>query len=90
MGLSFTDETKIVKHRAKEFNPEDLIADKEEVLVYTSGGYVKRTDPSEFRTQKRGGVGVVDLNTKEEIKVFQIQLPSSLETGWRWGKKEKK
>jgi DNA gyrase subunit A len=27
---------------------------------------VKRTDPSEFRTQKRGGVGVVDLNTKEE------------------------
>lgn len=58
--------TKIVKHKAKEFNPEDLIADKEEVLVYTSGGYVKRTDPSEFRTQKRGGVGVVDLNTKEE------------------------
>jgi DNA gyrase subunit A len=58
--------TKIVKHRAKEFNPEDLIADKEEVLVYTSGGYVKRTDPAEFRTQKRGGVGVVDMNTKEE------------------------
>lgn len=58
--------TKIVKHRAKEFNPEDLIAEKEEVLVYTSGGYVKRTDPSEFRTQKRGGVGVVDMNTKEE------------------------
>lgn len=58
--------TKIVKHKAKEFNPEDLIAEKEEVLVYTSGGYVKRTDPGEFRTQKRGGVGVVDLNTKEE------------------------
>jgi DNA gyrase subunit A len=58
--------TKIVKHRAKEFNPEDLIADTEQVLVYTSGGYVKRTDPDEFRTQKRGGVGVVDMNTKEE------------------------
>jgi DNA gyrase subunit A len=58
--------TKIVKHKAKEFNPEDLIADREEVLVYTSGGYVKRTDPDEFKTQKRGGVGVVDLNTKEE------------------------
>ncbi|MEN9338085.1 MAG: hypothetical protein RIQ41_399 [Candidatus Parcubacteria bacterium] len=58
--------TKIVKHRAKEFNPEDLIAEREEVLVYTSGGYVKRTDPAEFRTQKRGGVGVVDMNTKEE------------------------
>ncbi len=58
--------TKIVKHKAKEFNPEDLIAEKEEMLVFTSGGYVKRTDPEEFRTQRRGGVGVVDLNTKEE------------------------
>ena len=58
--------TKIVKHKAKEFNPEDLIPDAEQVLVYTSGGYVKRTDPAEFRTQKRGGVGVVDMNTKEE------------------------
>ena len=58
--------TKVVKYKAKEFNPEDLIAEKEAVLVYTSGGYIKRTDPDEFKTQKRGGVGVVDLNTKEE------------------------
>jgi DNA gyrase subunit A len=69
--------TKIVKHRAKEFNPEDLITEKEEVLVYTSGGYVKRTDPSEFRTQKRGGVGVVDLNTKEEDFVTMSLTTSS-------------
>jgi DNA gyrase subunit A len=69
--------TRIVKHKAKEFNPEDLIADKEEVLVYTSGGYVKRTDPSEFRTQKRGGVGVVDLSTKEEDFVTMSLTTSS-------------
>jgi len=38
----------------------------------TSGGYVKRTDPKEYRSQRRGGVGVVDLNTKEEdfITIF--------------------
>ncbi len=58
--------TSIVTHKAKDFNPEDLIADKEAVLVFTSGGYIKRTDPEEFRVQKRGGVGVVDLDTKEE------------------------
>lgn len=69
--------TKIVKHRAKEFNPEDLIADREEVLVYTSGGYVKRTDPDEFRTQKRGGVGVVDMNTKEEDFVIMSLTTST-------------
>lgn len=58
--------TKIVKHGVKDFNPEDLIAEEENVLVYTKGGYIKRTNPEEFRTQKRGGVGVVDLDTKEE------------------------
>ena len=58
--------TKIVKHGVKEFNPEDLIADEESVLVLTTGGYVKRTNPDEYRKQKRGGVGVVDLDTKEE------------------------
>lgn len=58
--------TKIVKHGVKEFSVEDLIPDTESVLVLTKGGYIKRTDPSEYRKQKRGGVGVVDLDTKEE------------------------
>ncbi len=58
--------TRIVKHGVKEFNPEDLIADEESVLVLTKGGYIKRTNPDEYRKQKRGGVGVVDLDTKEE------------------------
>ncbi len=58
--------TKIVKHGVKDFNPEDLIADEESVLILTKGGYIKRTNPDEYRQQKRGGVGVVDLDTKEE------------------------
>jgi len=58
--------TRIVKHGVKEFNPEDLIPDEESVLVLTKGGYIKRTNPDEYRKQKRGGVGVVDLDTKEE------------------------
>lgn len=58
--------TRIIKHGVKEFNPEDLIADEESVLVLTKGGYIKRTNPDEYRKQKRGGVGVVDLDTKEE------------------------
>lgn len=58
--------TKLIKHGLKDFNPEDLIADDESVLVLTKGGYIKRTNPDEYRKQKRGGVGVVDLDTKEE------------------------
>lgn len=58
--------TKLVRHGLKDFNPEDLIADEESVLVLTKGGYIKRTNPEEYRKQRRGGVGVVDLDTKEE------------------------
>lgn len=58
--------TKVVKHGTKDFSLEDIIPNEETVLVLTSGGYIKRTDPEEYRKQKRGGVGVMDLNTKEE------------------------
>jgi DNA gyrase subunit A len=58
--------TKVVKGAAGVINLEDLVPDQEQVLVLTAGGYVKRTNPEEFRRQKRGGVGVIDLDTKEE------------------------
>ena len=68
--------TKIVKGGVKQLNPEDLIPDEESVLVLTQGGYVKRTNPSEYKTQKRGGVGVIDLNTKEEDVVTMLLTTS--------------
>jgi len=64
--------TKIIKGTVKNISQEDLIPEKESVLVFTQGGYVKRTDPSEYRTQRRGGVGVVDMSTKEEDVVTHL------------------
>lgn len=69
--------TKIVKGGVKLLNVEDLIMDEESVLVLTQGGYVKRTNPAEYKTQKRGGVGVVDLNTKEEDVVTMLLTTST-------------
>ncbi len=69
--------TKIVKGGVKNMSAEDLIADEESVLVLTAGGYVKRTNPAEYKTQKRGGVGVVDLNTKEEDVVTTLLTTSA-------------
>ncbi len=70
----YADERKsrIIKGGVKLINVEDLIPEKESVLVFTQGGYVKRTDPSEYRTQKRGGVGVIDMETKEEDLVTML------------------
>lgn len=58
--------TKLIKGGVKVLSVEDLVADEENVLVYTAGGYIKRTNPTEYKAQKRGGVGVIDLDTKEE------------------------
>ncbi|MCU0678399.1 MAG: DNA gyrase subunit A [Candidatus Pacebacteria bacterium] len=69
--------TKIVKGGVKQLSQEDLVPDDESVLVLTQGGYVKRTNPEEYRTQKRGGVGVVDLSTKEEDVVTNLITTSA-------------
>jgi DNA gyrase subunit A len=64
--------TKVVRTGVKEISIEDLVPEKENVLVVTSGGYIKRTDPVEYRAQRRGGVGVIDLDIKEEdfVSIF--------------------
>lgn len=64
----FGDErrTRIVKGGVKNMSQEDLIADEAAMLTLTSSGYVKRTNPAEYKKQNRGGVGVIDLSTKDE------------------------
>jgi len=68
IALKYGDErrTRVIKGGVKSLSMEDMIPDEESLLVLTKGGYVKRTDPAEYRKQKRGGVGVVDLDTKDE------------------------
>ena len=69
--------TKIVKGGVKNISVEDLVPDEESMLVLTEGGYVKRTNPSEYRRQKRGGVGVVDIATKEEDVVTHFLVANT-------------
>lgn len=69
--------TKIMKGGVQVLSVEDLIPDEENALVLTAGGYIKRTNPDEFRKQRRGGVGVVDLDTKEEDFVTHLLTAST-------------
>lgn len=68
IGEKYADErrTKIVKGGVKNMSAEDLVPDEPAMLTLTNGGYVKRTNPTEYKKQNRGGVGVVDLSTKDE------------------------
>ncbi|MEK7099805.1 MAG: DNA gyrase subunit A, partial [Patescibacteria group bacterium] len=69
--------TKIVKGGVKNISVEDMVPAEESVLVLTQGGYVKRTNPDEFKQQKRGGVGVIDMSTKEEDVVTHFLVASA-------------
>ncbi|MEK7069760.1 MAG: DNA gyrase C-terminal beta-propeller domain-containing protein, partial [Patescibacteria group bacterium] len=64
--------TKVMARAAKIMSDEDLVEARDQVMVLTQGGYVKRTDPDAYRAQKRGGVGVIDMETKEEdfVNIF--------------------
>ncbi len=46
---------------------EDLIANEGAVITITHGGYIKRTAVSQYRAQRRGGVGVRGMATREAI-----------------------
>ncbi|MEK9166240.1 MAG: DNA gyrase subunit A, partial [Patescibacteria group bacterium] len=58
--------TKVIAHAVKSFSMEDLIPERETVVVLTQGGYMKRVNPEEYRSQKRGGKGLIGADMKEE------------------------
>lgn len=79
LALKYGDDrrTRIVKGGVQNISAEDLVPDEESMLVLTAGGYVKRTNPNEYKKQKRGGVGVVDIATKEEDVVTHFLVTSA-------------
>src|SRR5438045_2417159 len=56
--------TGIVPDQA-EINIEDLIANEGCIISITHGGFIKRTAVSAFRAQRRGGKGVIGMQTRE-------------------------
>ena len=49
----------------EDFNPEDFYADDEMVITLSHLGYIKRTPLSEYREQKRSGVGSRGSSTRD-------------------------
>jgi DNA gyrase subunit A len=53
---------------------EDLVPDEPMVVTISHAGYVKRLPLDTYRTQRRGGRGLVGMNTKEEDWVEHLFL----------------
>ena len=56
--------TELAPHQA-EINMEDLIVNEGCIISITHGGFIKRTAVSAFRAQRRGGKGVIGMQTRE-------------------------
>ena len=56
----------VITQEEDEILTEDLIPRDEVVITMTHSGYIKRLPVSTYRSQKRGGKGVVGMDTKED------------------------
>ncbi|MGE4232123.1 MAG: DNA gyrase subunit A [Bacteriovoracia bacterium] len=70
--------TEIVEGENNDIEAEDLIADEEMMVAITHTGYVKRSSPTIYRSQRRGGKGVKGMNTGEEDFVSSLYRTTSL------------
>ncbi len=70
--------TEIVEAEA-EFDIEDLIAEEDMVISISHRGYIKRTPVTLYRRQRRGGKGIVGMDTKEEDFVEHLFVASTHE-----------
>ena len=61
-----------IASETKEITIEDLIMDEEMVITVSHQGYIKRNPLSTYKSQRRGGKGLIGMETKEEDFVEQL------------------
>ncbi len=66
-----------ITEETKEITIEDLITEEEMVITLSHGGYIKRNPLSAYRSQRRGGKGLIGMETKEEDFVEQLFIGST-------------
>jgi DNA gyrase subunit A len=72
--------TRIARDASEEFHEEDLVADEAVLISITHRGYIKRIAAKLFRSQSRGGRGVVGHSTKEEDEILIVIPARTLDT----------
>jgi len=75
----FGDErrTKVVKGKLGDFSEEDLVAKVDNLVTITKEGYVKRMPVGTYRSQRRGGKGVMGMTTKEDDEIMHMTVANT-------------
>src|SRR4051794_17640119 len=61
----------------EELELEDLIAEEDMVIAITRSGYIKRLPVTTYREQRRGGIGVMGMELKEDDYIEHLFVAST-------------
>ena len=61
----------------EELELEDLIAEEDMVIAITRSGYIKRLPVTAYREQRRGGIGVMGMDMKDEDYIEHLFVAST-------------
>ncbi|MFA6992782.1 MAG: DNA gyrase C-terminal beta-propeller domain-containing protein [Candidatus Gracilibacteria bacterium] len=71
--------TEIVPHAINEISQKDTIPNEPMIVMLSRENYIKRISPSTFRTQHRGGKGIIGGTTKDEDEIKLIRYATNHE-----------
>ncbi len=71
------DRRTLITHAEGEIDIEDLIADQQMVISITNSGYIKSLPLSTYRQQRRGGVGITGMDTKDDDWIEHLFVTST-------------
>jgi DNA gyrase subunit A len=60
-----------------DFELEDMIAEEDMVIAITNSGYIKRLPVTSYREQRRGGIGVMGMDLKDEDYIEHLFVAST-------------
>jgi DNA gyrase subunit A len=75
-GKSDDRRTEIVAAEG-EVSLEDMIAEEDMVIAITQSGYIKRLPVSSYREQRRGGIGVMGMDLKDDDYIEHLFVAST-------------
>ncbi len=64
--------TLILDQEPEGFSEEDMVAHQEIVVTLSARGFIKRLPLSTYRAQRRGGVGIIGMKTREDDTVHDM------------------
>lgn len=65
--------TEIIPQALGKFSHKDTIPNRPMIVILSKEGYIKRVTPTKFRSQHRGGKGIIGVTTKEKDEIYTMK-----------------